>query len=150
MKTSKELIFIDSWLPWANTLIINKVKYYITDEVNDIIYKIYEDNGFPDLRWVNILGMPKGPYEIELFHSKIDYKEYDLITDIRYMGLDKLRKSRQRNVRFKIKMDRAKAKEWVKYVKEKRIEEQNNNVVVGGKTRRGVKNMVKIIEKLLH
>ena len=136
------------WYPWANQLIIDGKINMISDEVNVVLYEIYERNCFYNGKPTRKHNFPQGPYEIEEITIRLKGKLVEVIMGIKYMGIHRLSKTTKKKVRKLIEKDRANAKEWLKFEQSEREKLKEQNSVVGGVTRIGVKNSVKIWEKL--
>lgn len=145
----EELIFIDLWYPWDKVLIAEGKKYKITEEVNNILYDIYESNHFSSSKVLTKGGMPKGPYEIKIKTLRIRRALFVEVVGIKYMGLDKLKTTIRRSVRWHIKNDRLNAREWLAHEKKQRILKEEENATVGHIKKQGVKNKVINWEKML-
>lgn len=129
MMIRNELIYIDNWYPWGNALIIGDRKRTISDKVNNKLYNILEANAFPEEGKEG--GMPTGPFDIEISRLMIKGSYCEVITDITFKGVRKLRTTMQKNVRKLIVKDRTNAKKWISYIKEQRKEEWEQNITVG-------------------
>lgn len=109
-------INIYNWYPWKNEVIIFGKAYKITNDVNNKLYHIYECNGFPKKEGQP--GMPHGPFKIKLHRFEIGGTVSEIIFGITYRGSKEIRRSyKQKPIRKLIEDDRAKAKEWIKFVK---------------------------------
>lgn len=146
-----KLVHIDNWYPDNNTIEIGDETYIIGDEVNYVLWNIYENNGFPDHNTIKAQGMPRGPFEIDITYITIKGSRVvdNVVTRIEYKGIEKLHKGKQRHVRYLIKRDKRKAKAWNKYQKELRKAEKAKEAVVGHIKKQGVKNTVINWEKML-